>query len=79
MSTWQVRASPEVTIRAFTVDGRVVGSITSFVIEGDTEVTYTEISFAKGRKTEIEETILRLDEPLNTAPSDASSGLRPTH
>jgi RimJ/RimL family protein N-acetyltransferase len=114
-----------------TVDGRLVGSIASFVIEGDNEVTYwidrafwgqgiasralalllesvpvrplfaraatdnvgslkvlqkagfaitgTEISFAKGRNMEIEETILRLDEPANTAPSDVSSGLRPTY
>jgi hypothetical protein len=38
----------------------------------------TEISFANGRNTEIEETILRLDEPAKTAPSDVSSGLRPT-
>ena len=36
----KVRTSPEVTIRAITVDGRLVGSIGSFVIEGDTEVTY---------------------------------------
>jgi RimJ/RimL family protein N-acetyltransferase len=127
----KVRTSPEVTTRAITVDGRLAGSIASFVIEGDTEVTYwidrsfwgqgiagralalllesipvrpifarvasdnvgslkvlqkagfaitgTEISFANGRNTEIEETILRLDEPANTAPSDVSSGLRPTY
>ena len=126
----KVRTSPEVTMRAITVDGRLVGSIASFVIEGDTEVTYwidrsfwgqgiagralalllesvpvrplftrvasdnvgwlkvlqkagfaitgTEISFANGRNAEIEETILRLDEAANTAPSDVSSGLRPT-
>lgn len=42
-------------------------------------ITGTEISFANGRNTEIEETILRLDEPANTAPSDVSSGLRPTY
>jgi RimJ/RimL family protein N-acetyltransferase len=110
----KVRALPEAINRAITVDGRLVGSIGSFVIEGDTEVTYwidrafwgqgiagraltlllesvavrpvfarvasdnagslkvlqkagfavtgTEISFANGRKAEIEETILRLDE-----------------
>jgi RimJ/RimL family protein N-acetyltransferase len=127
----KVRTSPEVTTRAITVDGQLVGSIASFVIEGDTEVTYwidrsfwgqgiagralalllesvpvrplfarvasdnvgslkvlqkagfaitgTEISFANGRNTEIEETVLRLDEPANTAPSDVSSGLRPTY
>jgi hypothetical protein len=33
----------------------------------------TEISFADGRNKEIEETILRLDEPAKGAPSDAAS------
>ena len=120
----KVRMSPGVTNRAITADGRLVGSIASFVIEGDTEVTYwidraswgqgiasralallletisvrplfaraasdnvgslkvlrragfavigTEISFANGRKTEIEETILRLDEPATTTPSEVA-------
>jgi Acetyltransferase (GNAT) domain len=36
----KVRTSPEVTTRAVTVDGRLVGSIASFVVDGDTEVTY---------------------------------------
>ncbi|MER7008436.1 GNAT family N-acetyltransferase [Dactylosporangium sp. NPDC000555] len=110
-----IRTSPDVTIRAVTVDGRLVGIVGSFVVDGDTEVTYwidssfwgrgiagralalllesvrvrplfahaasdnvrslrvlrragfaivgTEISFAKARNAEIEETILRLDEP----------------
>lgn len=109
----RVRASPDVLLRAVTYDGRLVGTIASFVIEGETEVTYwidrlawgrgiasraltllldlvprrplyaraasdnigslrvlqksgfkvitTEIAFARGRNTEIEETILRLD------------------
>jgi RimJ/RimL family protein N-acetyltransferase len=117
----KIRTSPDTTIRAVTVDGRLVGSVGSFVIDGDTEVTYwinrsfwgqgvagralalllesvcvrpvfaraasdnvrslkvlqtagfaivgTEMSFANGRNTEIEETILRLDEPAKTAPS----------
>jgi len=129
--TAKVRTSAEVTMRAITVDGRLVGSIASFVIEGDTEVTYwidrsfwgqgiagralalllesvpvrpvfarvasdnvgslkvlqkagfaitgTETSFANGRNTEIEETILRLDAPASTAPSDASSGGKRTY
>jgi RimJ/RimL family protein N-acetyltransferase len=124
----KVRALPDATNRAITVDGRLVGSIASFVIEGDTEVTYwidrsfwgqgiasralallmesvpvrpvfarvasdnlgslkvlqkagfaitgTEIAFANGRNAEIEETILRLDGPANTAPSDVSSDSR---
>jgi RimJ/RimL family protein N-acetyltransferase len=127
----KVRTSPEVTMCAITADGRLVGSIASFVIEGDTEVTYridrsfwgqgiagralalllesvpvrplfarvasdnvgslkvlrkagfaitgTETSFANGRNTAIEETILRLDESANTAPSDASSGEKRTY
>ena len=36
----KVRTSPEVTTRAVTADGRLVGSIASFVVDGDTEVTY---------------------------------------
>jgi RimJ/RimL family protein N-acetyltransferase len=36
----KVRTSPDVTTRAVTRDGRLVGSIASFVLEGDTEVTY---------------------------------------
>jgi RimJ/RimL family protein N-acetyltransferase len=35
-----VRSSPEGILRAVTRDGRVVGSIASFVMEGETEVTY---------------------------------------
>jgi RimJ/RimL family protein N-acetyltransferase len=116
----KVGAAPEATNRVITLDGRLVGSIASFVIDGDTEVTYwidrsfwgqgiasralallletvhvrpvfaraasdnagslkvlqragfaivgTETSFANGRKTEVEETILRLDEPTTTMP-----------
>ncbi|MEU5941858.1 GNAT family N-acetyltransferase [Micromonospora sp. NPDC047548] len=127
----KIRTSPEVTTRIITLDGGLVGNIASFVIEGDTEVTYwidrsfwgqgiasralalllesvpvrplfaraasdnvgslkvlqkagfaitgTETSFANGRNTEIEETILRLDEPTETAPFDASSGKKRTH
>ncbi len=127
----RVRTSPEVTNRIITLDGRLVGSIASFVVDGDTEVTYwidrsfwgqgiasralalllesvsvrplfaraasdnvrslkvlqragfaimgTAISFANGRNKEIEETILRLDEPAKPAPPDASSGDRRTY
>ncbi len=109
----RVRASPDVTLRGITVDGRLVGSISSFVVDGDTEITYwldrsvwgqgiagravasflelvrvrplharaasdnvaslrvlhragfrdvgTEVSYANARRTEIEETVLRLD------------------
>jgi RimJ/RimL family protein N-acetyltransferase len=108
----RVRANPEVTRRAVTSDGRLVGMIASFVRVGDTEITYwidrpfwglgiatealtlfltiipvrplygrvaidnagsrrvlekagfrqvgSEISYASGRRAEIEEAILRL-------------------
>ncbi|MFC4108176.1 GNAT family N-acetyltransferase [Micromonospora zhanjiangensis] len=36
----RIRSSPEVTHRAVTLDGRLVGSVGCFVVEGDTEVTY---------------------------------------
>jgi len=35
-----LRASPDVTVRAITCDGRLVGTIGRFVLEGVTEVTY---------------------------------------
>lgn len=127
----KVQTLPEATTRAVTVDGRLAGSIASFVVDGDTEVTYwidrsfwgqgiagralalllesvrvrplfaraasdnvrslkvlqragfaiigTAISFASARNKEIEETILRLDEPAKSAPPDASSGDRQTY
>ena len=36
----KVRALPDAINRAITVDGRLVGSIASFIVEGDTEITY---------------------------------------
>jgi RimJ/RimL family protein N-acetyltransferase len=36
----KVRAAPDVTMRAVTRDGRLLGSIASFVDAGRTEVTY---------------------------------------
>ncbi|MFF3667817.1 GNAT family N-acetyltransferase [Microtetraspora malaysiensis] len=36
----KLRTSPDVILRAVTRDGQLIGSISSFVIEGDTEVTY---------------------------------------
>ncbi|SNY52733.1 GNAT family N-acetyltransferase [Paractinoplanes atraurantiacus] len=36
----KIRARDDVTNRIITLDGRLVGSIAAFVIEGDTEVTY---------------------------------------
>lgn len=36
----KIRASPDANQRAVTLDGRLVGSLGWFVIEGDTEITY---------------------------------------
>ncbi|WP_433421138.1 GNAT family N-acetyltransferase [Microtetraspora malaysiensis] len=36
----KLRTSPDVILRAVTRDGQLIGSISSFVIEGATEVTY---------------------------------------
>jgi RimJ/RimL family protein N-acetyltransferase len=36
----RVRSAPDVRNRAITRDGHLVGNIASFVIEGDTEITY---------------------------------------
>jgi len=55
-----------------------VGSL-KVLQKGGFAITGTETSFANGGNTEIEETILRLDEPTNTAPPDASSGEKRTH
>lgn len=110
----RLRTDPEITYRVITYDGVIAGSISSFVIEGETELMYwidrhlwgqgvasravelflaamrerplharaasdnagslhvlqkagfktqrTEVSYARGRDTDVEETILRLDE-----------------
>ncbi len=36
----RIRSRPDVTNRAVTLDGELVGSIASFVLDGDTEITY---------------------------------------
>lgn len=36
----KLRTSPDITTRAVTRDGRLVGSIGCFVVDGDTEITY---------------------------------------
>jgi RimJ/RimL family protein N-acetyltransferase len=36
----RIRSGPGITLRAVTCDGRLVGTISSFVIDGETEVTY---------------------------------------
>ena len=46
----KVRASPDGTLRAVIRGGRLVGSIASFVMDGDTEVTYWIDRSVWGRK-----------------------------
>lgn len=36
----RLRTSPDITVRAVTRDGQLVGSVASFVFEGNTEITY---------------------------------------
>ena len=36
----RLRTSPDITLRAITADGRLAGTIASFRVDGDTEVTY---------------------------------------
>jgi hypothetical protein len=65
----KVRTSPEVTNRIITLDGRLVGSIASFVIEGDTEVTYRIDRSCWGRASPPE----RLPSSSNRFPSGPCS------
>jgi RimJ/RimL family protein N-acetyltransferase len=43
------RNSPDITLRAVTCNGQLVGSIASFVFQGDTEITYWIDRAAWGR------------------------------
>ncbi|MFK0248064.1 GNAT family N-acetyltransferase [Amycolatopsis azurea] len=36
----KLRSSPDIILRAVTGDGRFLGTVGSFVVEGDTEITY---------------------------------------
>jgi len=36
----RLRTTPEILLRAITVDGELAGTIASFVVDGDTEITY---------------------------------------
>jgi RimJ/RimL family protein N-acetyltransferase len=45
----RLRTAPDITLRAIMHDGRLVGTIASFVAEGDTEVTYWVDRSAWGR------------------------------
>jgi RimJ/RimL family protein N-acetyltransferase len=77
----RVRSSPDITLRAVTQDGRLVGSIGSFVIEGDTEITYWIDRAAWGRGIASRALALFLDlmpvRPLHArAASDNTGSLR---
>jgi RimJ/RimL family protein N-acetyltransferase len=45
----KVRSSPDNTLRAITCDGQLVGSVASFVFDGETDVTYWIDRAAWGR------------------------------
>lgn len=74
-------ANPETTNRVIVADGRVVGSIASFVIEGDTEITYWVDRAAWGQGVAGRAVALLLDEvtvrPLHArVASDNAGSLR---
>ena len=76
-----VRSSPGITLRAVTCDGRLVGSISSFVQEGQTEVTYWIERAAWGAGIATRALALLLEEvparPLHArAASDNAGSLR---
>ena len=77
----RVMASPEITHRAITWRGDLVGSIASFVVEGQTEVTYWIDRAAWGRGIASQALALLLEEvrirPLHArAASDNAGSLR---
>jgi GrpB-like predicted nucleotidyltransferase (UPF0157 family)/RimJ/RimL family protein N-acetyltransferase len=77
----KVRSSPDITMRAVTCDGRLVGSIASFVSEGQREVTYWIEREAWGRGIATRAMALLLDlvrtRPLHArAASDNAGSLR---
>ncbi|QFZ16190.1 GNAT family N-acetyltransferase [Saccharothrix syringae] len=80
----KLRASPDITLRAVTHQGRLVGTISSFVVEGDTEVTYWVDRSAWGRGVASAALGLLLDlvpvRPLYArAASDNAGSLRVLH
>ncbi len=64
------RNSPDITLRAVTCDGQLVGSIASFVFQGQTEVTYWIDRAAWGRGIASRALTLFLD-LVPTRPLDA--------
>ena len=63
----RIRDDPSCVQRVIEADGTIAGTIGSFIIDDQTEVTCwidrigVDRAFARGRGEEIEETILRLD------------------
>lgn len=80
----ELRTSADVTIRAVTHDGRLVGTIGSFVLEGELEVTYWLDRSYWGRGIASRALALYLDEvpvrPIRArVASDNSASLRVLH
>jgi RimJ/RimL family protein N-acetyltransferase len=77
----RVRSAPDVTMRAVTDHGQLVGSIASFVVEGATEITYWIDRAAWGRGIASRAVALLLDlvpvRPLHArVASDNAGSLR---
>jgi RimJ/RimL family protein N-acetyltransferase len=77
----KVRTSPEVLLRALNLDGELVGTVGSFVMDGETEVTYWigRQHWGKGIATRALELLLELEttRPLHArAASDNRGSLR---
>lgn len=80
----RVLALPDVTHRAVTCDGELVGSIASFPIEGQTEITYwiDRAAWGRGIATQAVALLLDLvpDRPVYArAASDNAGSLRVLH
>src|SRR5260370_128426 len=58
----RLRNSPDIPARAVTCDGHLVGSVASFVIDGDTEVTYWIDRAAWGRGIATQALAMLLDQ-----------------
>lgn len=72
----KLMASPEITMRAITDNGKLVGSIASFVMDGQTEVTYWIDRAAWGRGIASRALALLLELVLARAASDNPASLR---
>jgi RimJ/RimL family protein N-acetyltransferase len=80
----RVRTAPDITMRAVTCDGQFVGSIASFPLEGQTEITYwiQRAAWGRGIATRALALLLDLvpDRPLYArAASDNAGSLRVLH